>query len=80
MSLVGIFLWLVHVSAQLIFVKGSLSVFCSYRSAEVIHAGLGMVAWPSWCSYLSNSGFHRKSEKQALLRLVNLGRILLVMM
>ncbi|KAH9725794.1 ADP-ribosyl cyclase/cyclic ADP-ribose hydrolase [Citrus sinensis] len=30
-------------------------VFCSYHLAEVIHARVEMIAWPSWCSYLLNS-------------------------
>ena len=56
----GICLWSVYSSgwySSLVgpFVEGSLPVFCSYHSAEVVHLGVGMMTWPSWYSYLLNS-------------------------
>ena len=44
MLLVGVLLWLVLIFGWLIFVEGLFPVFCSYRSAEVIHLGVGTMA------------------------------------
>ena len=47
----GICFWSVFVSGRFMFAP----VFCSYYSAEVIHAGVEIVAWPTWCFYLLNT-------------------------
>ena len=44
-TLAGTRLWLARVHLA----------FCSYHLAEVIHAGVEMIAWPIWCFYLFNT-------------------------
>ncbi|KAK9200435.1 hypothetical protein WN944_015632 [Citrus x changshan-huyou] len=46
----GMWLWSVFVSDRLM-----LPLFCSYHLAEVIHAGVEIVSWPTWCFYLLNT-------------------------
>ena len=60
----GIHLWSVLVSGRTIFVP----VFCSYHLVEVIHAGVKIIAWPTWCFYLLNSVVYRDYKLAILLK------------
>ncbi|KAL9463641.1 hypothetical protein AB3S75_001452 [Citrus x aurantiifolia] len=49
--LVGTFPWLGLASGRFMLIP----VSCSYHLAEEIHAGVEIVAWPTWCFYLLNT-------------------------